>query len=205
MINALQSSKFDKWAYITTHNGRLVASCPPPQLGLIRQITLKYKKIKNLKFIDKVEQSVYIRVFKSAEFKNGIYFVLGSLIHCVLAWFLSEVSSMRQIVVGWIFRNIPPWFDITTSPNAEQCSKCNVIAQHQNKGLYSAYHRLIMAISDTKEYQIVSVTELSQLMKMKSEYPFKTRWGLRKCTEDLQYFQSHSTRTGLFSIQSTTK
>ena len=32
-----------------------------------------------------------------------------------------------------------------------------------------------MVISDTKEYQLVSVTELSQLMKMKSEYPFKTR------------------------------
>ena len=46
-------------AYITTHNGQLAAS-GPPQLGLIRQITSKYKKIKNFKFIDKVNQSVYI-------------------------------------------------------------------------------------------------------------------------------------------------
>ena len=78
-----------------------------PQLGLIRQITPKYKKIK---IIDKVEQSVYIGVSKGAEFKNSIYFVLRSLLHCVWAWFLFKVSSIRQIVVGWIFRNIRPWY-----------------------------------------------------------------------------------------------
>ena len=33
-----------------------------PQLGLIRQIAPKYKKIKNLEFIDKAKQSVYIAV-----------------------------------------------------------------------------------------------------------------------------------------------
>ena len=47
-----------------------------PQLGLIRQIIPKYKKTKNLKFLDKVKQSVDIGVLKGAEFKNGIYFVL---------------------------------------------------------------------------------------------------------------------------------
>ena len=56
-----------------------------PQLGLIRQITPKYKKLKKLKIIDKVEQSVYIGVSKGAEFKNSIYFVLRSLLHCVWA------------------------------------------------------------------------------------------------------------------------
>ena len=81
-----------------------------PQLGLIRQIAPKYKKLKKLKIIDKVEQSVYIGVSKGAEFKNSIYFVLRSLLHCVWAWFLFEVSSIRQIVVGWIFRNIRPCY-----------------------------------------------------------------------------------------------
>ena len=32
--------------------------------------------MKNLKFIGKVKQSVYVGVFKGAEFKNDIYFVL---------------------------------------------------------------------------------------------------------------------------------
>ena len=56
-----------------------------PQLGLIRQITPKYKQMKKLKIIDKVEQSVYIGVSKSAEFKNSIFFVRKSLLHCVWA------------------------------------------------------------------------------------------------------------------------
>ena len=72
------------WANITTHNGRLVASCPHPQLGLIGQITPKYIKDKK------------------------IYFVLRSILHCILAWFLSKVSSIGQIVVVWIFWNIRP-------------------------------------------------------------------------------------------------
>ena len=54
-----------------------------PQLGLIRQIAPKYKKLKKLKIIDKdkVEQSVFIGVSKGADFKNSIYFVLRSLLH----------------------------------------------------------------------------------------------------------------------------
>ena len=43
-----------------------------------------------------VQQSVYIGVFKGAELKNGSYVVLKSLLHCGLAWFLSEVSSIQQ-------------------------------------------------------------------------------------------------------------
>ena len=57
-----------------------------PQFGLIRQITPKYKKIeKKFKIIEKVEQILYIGVSKGAEFKNSIYFVLRSLLHCVWA------------------------------------------------------------------------------------------------------------------------
>mgnify|MGYP001801389247 CR=1 FL=1 len=51
----------------------------------IRQITQKNKKSKKLKFIDKANQGVYIGVFKGAEFKNGIYFVIRPILHCVLA------------------------------------------------------------------------------------------------------------------------
>ena len=40
-------------------------------------------------YIDKVKQSVYIGVFKGTEFKNDIYFVLRSILHYVLAQFLS--------------------------------------------------------------------------------------------------------------------
>ena len=43
-----------------------------PQSGIFRQITQNIKNIKNLKFIDKIKQRVYIGVFKGAEFKNGI-------------------------------------------------------------------------------------------------------------------------------------
>ena len=57
---------------IYKHPQRATSRELSPQLGLIRQITPKYKKMKNLKFIYKVKQSVYIRVFKGAEFKNGI-------------------------------------------------------------------------------------------------------------------------------------
>ena len=35
--------------------------------------------------------------FKSAVFRNVIYFVPRPLFHCVLAWFLQEVSSIQQI------------------------------------------------------------------------------------------------------------
>ena len=62
----------------TTHDKLRVV---PP----IRQITPKNKKIKKLKFIDKAKQGVYIGVFKGAEFKNGLYFVIRPLLHCVLA------------------------------------------------------------------------------------------------------------------------
>ena len=93
----------------TTHNKSRV-------VHPIRQIVPKNKKIKQLKFIDKAKQGVYIGVFKCAEFKNGIYFVIRPLLHCVLALFLSKVSSIRQIVVGWIFGNIRPlsmWSDFS--------------------------------------------------------------------------------------------
>ena len=43
-----------------------------------------------------------------AKFKDSIYFVLGSFLHCVLSLFLSGVSSIRQIVAGWIFRDKHP-------------------------------------------------------------------------------------------------
>ena len=51
----------------------------------IRQITPKNKKFTKLKFIDEAKQGVYIGVFKGAEFKNGLYFVIRPLLHCVLA------------------------------------------------------------------------------------------------------------------------
>ena len=50
--------------------------------------------------IDMVEQRAYIRVFKGAEFKNGLYSLLRSLLHCVLPGFLPMVSSIQQIVLG---------------------------------------------------------------------------------------------------------
>ena len=72
------------------------------QLGVIWQITPKYKK--KLKFIDMVKQRAYIRVFKGFEFKKCLYSLLRSLLHCVLPGFLPMVSSIQQIVLGWIFR-----------------------------------------------------------------------------------------------------
>ena len=51
----------------------------------IRQITPTNKNSKNIKFIDKAKQGVYIGVFKGAEFKNGLYFVIRPLLHCVFA------------------------------------------------------------------------------------------------------------------------
>ena len=47
--------------------------------------------------------------FKGAEFGNGNYFVVRPLIHCVLGYFLSEVSSIRLIVMCWLFGNIHTW------------------------------------------------------------------------------------------------
>ena len=35
--------------------------------------------------------------------------MLRPLLHCFLAWFLSDVSSIQPIVVGWIFGNRHPW------------------------------------------------------------------------------------------------
>ena len=78
-----------------THNKSRVVSP-------IREISLKNKNSKKIKFIDKVKQGVYTEVFKGAEFKKGLYFMTRPILHCVLAWFLSEVCSIRQIVVGWI-------------------------------------------------------------------------------------------------------
>ena len=51
----------------------------------IRQITPKNKKIEKLKFMDKAKQGVCVGVFKDAEFKNGLYFVIRALLHCGLA------------------------------------------------------------------------------------------------------------------------
>ena len=46
------------------------------------------------------KQGVYVGVSKGTEFKNGLYFVLRALLHCVLACLLSEVSPIWQKVVG---------------------------------------------------------------------------------------------------------
>ena len=64
-------------ADITTHDSPQIASCP----SKIRQITP-------------------IGVFMGAEFKNGLYCVLKPLLHCILAWILYTVSTIRQIVSG---------------------------------------------------------------------------------------------------------
>ena len=61
------------------------------------QITPKNKTIEN----HKVKQGVCLyRGLEGAETKNGLYFVLRPLIHCVLAWFLFEGISTRQKVIG---------------------------------------------------------------------------------------------------------
>ena len=86
--------RLHSWAYIPARGRRLVSSCLP-KCG---QITPKRK------FIYNANQEVYTGIFRSSEFK--IYFVLRPLLHCVLARFLSRVSSVWQIVVGWIFGNI---------------------------------------------------------------------------------------------------
>ena len=42
-------------------------------------------------------------------FEKKFFFIKSQkkqLFHCILAWFLSYVSSIRQIVVGWIFSEI---------------------------------------------------------------------------------------------------
>ena len=93
-----------------THNKSRVVSP-------IREISLKNKNSKKIKFIDKVKQGVYTEVFKGAEFKKGLYFMTRPILHCVLAWFLSEVCSIRQILVGWPFGNIRPCIQISNWPN----------------------------------------------------------------------------------------
>ena len=55
-----------------------------PQLGLIRQLTPKYIK-KNQKFIDKVEQSVYIGVF-SRVLSSKMAFILCSNLSFIVFW-----------------------------------------------------------------------------------------------------------------------
>ena len=60
---------------------RQPTSCELPPIRA--NLTPKQKKIENLKFIDKVKQSVYIGDFKGAELNNGIHFVLRSLLRCV--------------------------------------------------------------------------------------------------------------------------
>ena len=107
----------------TTHDKSRVV---PP----IRQITPKNKKSKKLKFIDKAKQGVYIGVFKGAEFKNGLYFVIRPLLHWFLAWFLSEVSSIRQIVVGWIFGNIRPCIFILVGYMVHLANLCSHVMAH---------------------------------------------------------------------------
>ena len=66
-------------AYITNQDWRLVVSCPPNKVDSSEKIDKKFK------LIQKVKQIVYVGVFKGADFKSGIYFVLRSVIHCVLA------------------------------------------------------------------------------------------------------------------------
>ena len=73
---------------ISWQHGRILPPATHDKLRVvppIRQITPKNKKIKKLKFIDKAKQGVYIGVFKGAEFKNGFYFVIKPILHCVLA------------------------------------------------------------------------------------------------------------------------
>ena len=66
-------------------------SCPP-----IRQIALENKKFKvlksGLKFIGKAKQGIYTGIFKGAELKNSLQFLLRTLAHSALACFLFEVS-----------------------------------------------------------------------------------------------------------------
>ena len=133
--------RLHSWAYIPARGRRLVGSCPP-KCG---QITPKRK------FIYNANQGVYTGIFKSSVFK--IYFVLRPLLHCVLAWSLSWVSSVWQMVVGWIFGNICPrlhfnrsqemngmnddvnsfqWRDIAEFHNG-CCSWRNTCTRHQAK------------------------------------------------------------------------
>ena len=48
----------------------------------------KIKKFQKFKFIEKANQGVNTRVFKSAEFKNDLCYVLRPLLHCVFALLL---------------------------------------------------------------------------------------------------------------------
>ena len=43
------------------------------------------------------------RSLLGSELKSGFYFVFRRLRHFVLCWFLTKVSSIREIVVGWIY------------------------------------------------------------------------------------------------------
>mgnify|MGYP001797490448 FL=1 len=98
-------------AYYTTHDSRQMASCP-----LFRQMAPKSKK----RF--------------PTVLRSKMDFMLRPLRHCVLAWFLFEVGSIRQIAVVGIFGNIWPciikkkWFKSLVCPKAIKPTNCSTSA-----------------------------------------------------------------------------
>ena len=61
--------------------------------------------------MDKAKQVVYIGVFKGAEFKNGLYFELRPLLHCVLTFFVGGKLNLANI--GGL--NFPKYTPLTRS------------------------------------------------------------------------------------------
>ena len=98
-------------AYFTTHDSRQMASCP-----LFRQMAPKSKK----RF--------------PTVLRSKMDFMLRPLLHCVLAWFLFEVGSIRQIAVVGIFGKIWPciikkkWFKSLVCPKAIKPTNCSTSA-----------------------------------------------------------------------------
>ena len=91
---------FWAWALLQPMTG--VESRVVPQLGHIRQITPKYKK---LKFIDMDMCWVQKWHLFCAQITPSLSFGLISV----------HVSSIWQVVVGWIFGNIRPCFWVVAS------------------------------------------------------------------------------------------
>ena len=57
----------------------------------------RIQKLKRLKLIDKANKESMQGWSRGVELKNGLNFVLSQLRQCVLAWFLSEVSSVLHM------------------------------------------------------------------------------------------------------------
>ena len=78
------------------------------------------KNKENFKSIDMAKQNVVIGVFRYAESKYGLYFVLALLLHRVLITFYPKHMMFLPVFcktpIFWgklgsqIFRNIRPWF-----------------------------------------------------------------------------------------------